>query len=86
MKAWNKRKRPKHWTKPKWRTKCIGSITIIPYSLITRGLKDKYHLKFKYLLFKELRKMNKKPRYRLLVQSIKEIINNGKLIKRNRKM
>lgn len=73
MKAWNKRRRPKHWAKPKWKTKCISSVTIIPYYLITRGMKDKYHLKFKYLLFEHLRKMNKKPRYKLLAKSIKGV-------------
>ena len=70
MRAWNRKHKPKHWTKPKWKTKCISSVTVIPYSLITRGIKDKYHFKFKYLLFEKLKKMNNKPRYKFLSKSI----------------
>lgn len=71
MRTWNKKHKPKHWTKPRWKTKCISSVTIIPYYLITRGIKDKYHLKFKYLLFEKFKKMNKKPKYKFLTKSIK---------------
>ena len=63
MRAWNKKKREKHWTKPKWRTKEKGKIK--NYYLITRGIKNKH--KNNYFLFKII---NNKPRIKIISISL----------------
>lgn len=69
MKKWNKKHKPKHWTKPKWKTRALKTSTIINYCLVTRGIKDKYANEESF--FEKLKKMNNKPMYKFLASSKK---------------
>ena len=61
MKCYNKKKKPKHWTKPKWETRATATSTIRNYLLVTRGMKNKYkHYDF-YNYF-----LNNKPEIKIL--------------------
>lgn len=64
MRTWNKRKKPKHWTKPKWEIE-ISEITEVKiYRLISRGIKNKY--KFNCIFKLIFSKDNNKPESKLL--------------------
>lgn len=63
MKAWNRKHKPKHWTKLKWRTK--EKYKIKNYCLITRGIKNKY--KNNYFLSKII---NNKPRIKIISMNL----------------
>lgn len=43
MRAWNKRKRPKHWTKPKWHKRIFIFKTF--YILKTAFMKEKLNIR-----------------------------------------
>lgn len=66
MKTYNRKHKPKHCTKPKWKTKCVSSVSITPYFLITRIIKDKYNFKDSFFSSK-----NNIPKYEFLSKSIK---------------
>lgn len=75
MKCWNKKKKIKHWTKPKWKTRASETSRIRNYYLTTRGIKDKY--KFMDFFFNYT---NNKPKYEILGKSL-EATQNEKRIK-----
>ena len=67
MRVWNKKHKPKHWTKPKWKTRALKTSTIINYCLVTRGIKDKDKSKDLFGKF-----LNNKPKYIFLSRSRKK--------------
>lgn len=42
MKVWNRKHKPKHWTKPKWKSRTLETSLIKIYHLVSRGMKNKY--------------------------------------------
>lgn len=60
MEAWNRKHKPKHWTKPKWNIKSSKSKMKL-CRLVTRGIKDKYGNDFFF------RKVNNKPSFKILL-------------------
>ncbi len=66
MRAWNRKKKPKHWTKSKWKTRALEESTIKPYLLTSRGIKNKY--KFMDFFFNYT---NNRPKYKILGRSLK---------------
>lgn len=65
MRTWNRKHKPKHWTKPKWKTRMLESSIARIYHLVTRGIKDKDKITNHFF-----RKINNKPRYKFLSKSI----------------
>lgn len=60
MRTWNKKHKPKHWTKPKWKTKAIEKSKFKIFLLVSRGIKSKYKINYFFYF------MNNKPKFEFL--------------------
>lgn len=76
MKAWNKKRKPKHYTKPKWKSRAIKTSLIRSYTLVSRQMKNKFRGVSHYLgfyknkpnLFKIFRR---EPKFKILARNRK---------------
>lgn len=64
MRAWNRKHKPKHWTKPRWEIEILGITNSKICRLISRGIKNKY--KFDDIFEWVFSDINNKPEFKVL--------------------
>lgn len=80
MRALNRKHKPKHWTKPKWKTGALPTSVIINYFLVSRGMKSRSKpISFIKKLFDVF---DRQLKYKFLAKSRKKEKRNVKNMKR----